>query len=730
MARSGVPPAAGGVRRCPRGTVLLAIALSGLVAAVQGATSAPLQTVGASGRIPESGLQLNTGHRGAVTLMASWRGGSFVVSAGVDGTLRVWDPRDGSLRHTVALGGVPSALVVHPWLPRVFAALGDGSEERLTAWDWEQGLVLFTIPLGNPPLFLGLSRTAGSLLVGRASVDGLSLIDPTTGERQPGLESGTGIVTFAVTSRDERTVLTYQPSGSLVYRNRATGGILQRLRVPGDLADLGLSSDRRYLVGRSGEWLVSVDAVDGAETDRLRIAGLRTMEVWGTADRVVVAAEDESGPSLRTVSVSAGRFDATRSAWRVAQTPTALSYGHEKLFAGMPDGTILTLDLRDPEPAAAVLVRDERLAILDVAVAGNTVVLATRAGLVTLTGGFVGGAPLRLAAGVRTGIAARVLAAPFGERMASTMRVTALDAARVLVWSDGDEPGIAVLHLPEHLVGIPQPPLSAPLVNLDATGGTIAAVDRTGQVALLAAHTGESLAESGDGASGSPRTVLETLRAVRIAGTTDAVAAARDGGPALVAALAGLGGMGSSIVSIAAATGETVAMPDRRSFVYDLAYDPDAGADAGALYSLGVHAGAGSRTTLMLHAGPGLDRRRTLFVSAGEDLRASVAVEPADAAGGRVFFSLAGRVRLWDGRRIRPLAETGREARRLSVHRGRVYAVNSDGTLSAWSSDTLAHQFDLHVWRDFEWLVSSGDRYWTSPDGARYVGSPDAGRGR
>ena len=699
---------------------LIAIALSGLIA-VHGATSAPLQTVGASGRIPDSGLQLNTGHRGAVTLMASWRGGSFVVSAGVDGTLRVWDPHDGTLRHTVALGGVPSALVVHPWLPRVFASLGDGSEGRLAAWDWEQGLKLFTVPLGDPPLFVGLSRTAGSLLVGRASVDGLWLLDPTTGERQPGLESGTGIVTFAVTSRDERTVLTYRPSGSLVYRDRATGGILQSLRVPGDLADLGMSSDRRYLVGRSGEWLVSVDAVDGAETDRLRIAGLRTMEVWGAADRIVVAAEGESGPSLRTVSVSAGRFDATRSAWRVAQTPTALSYGHEKLFAGLPDGTILTLDLRDPEPAAAVLVRDERLAILDVAVAGTTMVLATRAGLITLTGGFVAGSPLRLAAGVRTGIAARVLAAPFGERTASTMRVTALDAARVLVWSDGDEPGIAVLHFPEHRVGIPRPPLPAPLANLDATGGTIAAVDRTGRVALLAAHTGESLTESGDGTSGSPATVFETLRAVRIAGTTDAVAAARDGAPALVAALAGLGGMGSSIVSIAAATGETVAMPDRRSFVYDLAYDPS----AGALYSLGVHAGAGSRTTLMLHAGAGLDRRRTLFVSAGEDLRASVAVEAADAAGGRIFFSLAGRVRLWDGRRIRPLAETGREARRLSVHRGRVYAVNSDGTLSAWSADTLAHQFDLHVWRDFEWLVSAGDRYWTSPDGARYVGSPD-----
>lgn len=733
-----MPSAAGGGRRSARGAAVLAIALAAIVAAVEraeatpGSAETPLRRVGASGRIPQSGLQFNTGHQGAVARMASWRGGSFVVSAGVDGSLRVWDPRDGSLRHAVALRGVPSALVVHPWLPRAFVALADGSGEWLAAWDWESGLKLFSIPLGDPPLFLGLSRTAGSLLVGRASFEGLWLLDPTTGERQPGLESGTGIVTFAVTSRDERTVLTYLPSGSLVYRDRATGRVRQSLRVPADLADLGLSSSRRHLVGRSGEWLMAIDAVDGAVTDRLRIGGMRTMQVWGAADRVVVAEEDESGPSLRTVSVTAGRFDATRPAWRVAETPTALSYGHEKLFAGLTDGTILTLDLRDPEPAAAVLVRDERLPILDVAAAGNTIVLGTRAGVVTIAGGFVAGAPPRLAEAMSSGMEARVLAGPFGEGRSSAIRVTALDAERVLVWTVGDEPGIAVLHLREHLLGVPHLPLPGPLANLDVTGRMIAAVDRTGRAALLAAHTGTVVTESGEGSSVPPATAFETLYAVTIPGTTDVAAATGDGGPALVAALASFGAMGTSIVSIAAATGETVAMPDPRSYVYDLAYDPH----GGALYSLGVHEGAGSRTTLMRHTGAGLDQRRTLFVAAGEDLRASVAVESAvdaaavDAAEGRVFFSLTGRVRLWDGQRTRHLVETGREARRLAVHRGRVYAANSDGTLSAWSADTLAHQFDLHLWRDFEWLLTSGDRYWTSPGGARYVrGDPDAGRG-
>ena len=348
--------------------------------------------------------------------------------------------------------------------------------------------------------------------------------------------------------------------------------------------------------------------------------------------------------------------------------------------------------------------------------------LGTRAGVVTISGGFVGAAPPQIADGLRSGVEARVLAGPFGEGRSSAIRVTALDAERVLVWSVGDAPGIAVLHLREHLLGVPHLPLPAPLANLTATGTTIAAVDRTGRAALLAAHTGTGLSGAGAGASMPPATEFETLYAVTIPGTTDVAAATGDGGPALVAALASFGTMGTSIVNIAAATGETVAMPDQRSYVYDLEYDPH----GGALYSLGAYEGAGSRTTLMRHTGAELDQRRTLFVAEGEDLRASVAVEPVvepavDAAEGRVFFSLTGRVRLWDGQRTRPLAETGRKARRLAVHQGWVYAANSDGTLSAWSADTLAHRFDLHLWRDCEWVVASGDRYWTSPDGARYV---------
>lgn len=703
------------------------IRAAALLALVSVAAGAERLQVGDAGAIPAGGLRFDTGHRGAVTHLAPWRGGELLVSAGADGTLRVWDPRAGALRRSLTLSGAPSALVVDPRLPRAYLAVGGGGAgggARVAAWDWERERELFSVPQDDRTLFLGLSRTARSLLVGRAAFDGLWLLDPATGDRQAGLERGAGIVTFAVSSRDERTVLAYQPTGSLTYRSRGTGRVLQSLRVPAGLTGLGLSADRRYLIGRAGEWLVSIDAVDGAEIDRRRIDGLRLAALWGAAGRLPVVAEDEHGPVLHVLTVAAGRFGDAVLTRRAPGAPTALSYGRDAVFVGLADGTILALDLGEPEPAFAVLSRDERLAIIDVAVTGRTIALGTDAGVITITGGFVGGETLWLAAGRRTGIEARLFPHPFGADADRPARVTPLDAGRVLVWSAGERPDIAVLHLPAGRLGPPQPALPSPLTNLDAAGGTIAAVDRGGVAALLAAPGGARAATPETGSAAAP---FQALFTARIPGAVDVVAGERNGAPALIAAVAGFGRAGASIVTAAAATGEMVALPDERSFVYDLAYD----ARSGALYSLGVEEGGvderAGRTTLERRAGPGLERSRTLFAVPGEDLRGSVAV---DAAGERIYFSLAGRVRAWDGRRVRTLGATGREARRLAVHQGRIYAVNADGTLSIWAAETLAHHLDLRVWRDFEWLLTAPDRYWTSAGGARYLrGAPVAGSG-
>lgn len=673
------------------------------------------QMVGEEGDIPAAGLQFSTGHQGAVTQLVTWEAGSLLLSAGKDGTLRIWEAREGKLRDTVSLtDGEVTSLVLHPRKPHAYAVAIDDAGVSLVGWDWQQEHLMFSVDADDRPLFMGLSRTSESLLIGRASYDGPWLLDSSTGDRQPGLERDGGIVTFAATSSDERTVLTYQPSGLLTYRYRATGKVHRSLSVPSELVDLSLSGDRRYLIGRIGQWLVSVDAVTGVEMDRRRVDGLRLMKLWSEANRVLVVADGKHGLELRALPLAAGRFWAPVIVRRVIGVPTALGHGREEIFVGLSDGTILWLDLRQPEPEFTVFARDERLKVLDVAVAGDTIALGTEAGAITITADFVSGRPLWLSSREPMGIEAHVFRRPFGTDADGAARVTVLDSDRVLVWSEGVERGIAVLELYEARLGPLQEPLSAPMVNMNVVDGIIAAVDRVGQAVFLVPRTGPFLTKSENDAEAPLATVFETLFSATIPGTTDVVAGERAGSQAMVAALTSFGTLGTSIVSITSSTGETVAVRDSRSFVYDLTYDPR----ARTLYSLGIQPGLTVYTSLIRHAGPWFDQRRTIFEFPAEDLGAAVVV---DARNGDVYFSLAGRVRVWDGRRVRILAGTGRMARQLAVYGGRVYAVNADGTLSVWSAHTLAHQFDLHIWRDFEWIVTTPDRYWTSRYGARYV---------
>ena len=117
---------------------------------------------------------------------------------------------------------------------------------------------------------------------------------------------------------------------------------------------------------------------------------------------------------------------------------------------------------------------------------------------------------------------------------------------------------------------------------------------------------------------------------------------------------------------------------DPSLFVYELLYSPS----RAALYSLAVESSPeGTRTVLAAHTGRQLENRRVLAAFSGEDLGASL----AEDAAGRLYSSLGfGPLAVWDGASLAKLDNPGRVARRLAVHEGRLFAVNSDSSLSGW----------------------------------------------
>jgi hypothetical protein len=163
-----------------------------------------------------------------------------------------------------------------------------------------------------------------------------------------------------------------------------------------------------------------------------------------------------------------------------------------------------------------------------------------------------------------------------------------------------------------------------------------------------------------------------------------------------------------------------VPIRDPSLFVYDLLYSPS----RATLYSLAVESSsAGSRTVLAAHTGRQLENRRVLAAFEGEDLGASLAEDSA----GRLYCSLGfGALKVWDGTSLGELENPGAVARRLAVHEGKLFAVNTDHSLSIWDRPGQPPwRMYLLLGGDWALLGSQGQAY-ASPGARRYLTGQDA----
>jgi len=622
-------------------------------------------------------------HAGAVNDLVFDEGRGLLLSGGEDGTVRVWDSATTGLKAVLRVSYRPvQRLALHPSLPQVAALVGGSLKtDTISVWDWEQGKKLYELASSQQLLHLGYSPQGGYLLYSRADYRSLVALDCQSGRPLDLFAKGFGIVSFFVISRNENTVMGYQPSGWITYWDARREQAILQLRTQADLSLLRVTPSGRHLLACSDDRLLAIDLLNGTLASGQPIQGPTRLAVSPAGTEVAALVSDGSASQVRQWFFSGAYLsELGLTAAPAGSAPlVSLAFGSEGLYVGDRAGSIQSLG---GDGAWSEFARNVYLPISGLAFRGDTMAAAARDGIFLYSSGFFASAPEAAAdQEVRTIRLGNPLDRPVG--------VDFLDERRLLLWSRDSEPGaLALLDTASGESRQVPVAFTAPIRQVSLSPRGLIVVEEGGACRIL------------------DRSGYQVRFSYLVPSMNKLVFTQ---GEALVAGASGASSFGSPLIQIDIRSGETVAIPDPSQFIYDLLY---AGSTA-TLYCLALGPERGEQATLfMSRSGRRLERRRVLSAFAGEDLGASLAQDPS----GRVYCSLGyGGVTVWDGSSLAllPPAE-GRVPRRLAAHGQRLYALNSDSTLNAWDQESPGQPWELHLFQDGSWAA-------VSPDGSLYA---------
>jgi len=268
------------------------------------------------------------GHTGRILAVAVLPDGSRAVSAGKDGSIRVWDVESGEMVGNLA-GPVGRILAVAV-LPDGRGVVSGGGDGSIRVWDLVSGQALRTIE-GH----VGAVTAVAALPDGRCVVSGggdgsIRVWDVASGQALRTIEGHVGAVTSVAASPDGRLLLSGGTDSAVRVWEVASGDLGWTLEGHvGSVLSVAVSSD--------GSWVVS-----GGEDRTIRVWDGNSMGLARTLRGHTDAVSSVSADGSRIVS---GGHDRTVRLWDAASGSLVRTLeGHTESVNGValsPDGVLV-----------------------------------------------------------------------------------------------------------------------------------------------------------------------------------------------------------------------------------------------------------------------------------------------------------------------------------------------------------------------------------------------------
>ncbi|MDY2842440.1 MAG: WD40 repeat domain-containing protein [Treponema sp.] len=277
-------------------------------------------------------------------------GESSALSAGKDGFLIKWR-NDGTGEH-YQVSDLPIKMISRsPNGYEIAVYESDGASlNRVSVWNWRTFTRKFAYRFTDTITSLSYSAKGTYLMVGTASVNGLSMINSSTGNIVNGkIPSGAGVVNFICTSDTEKTAIAYSSKGVLSYYNLLNGKQKAKYLTEDSLSQVGLFNNNVFLAGVRGNNIYIVQAVTGKTVGKYSAQRPVLIASNKSQDLYYIVSENHDFKVYkiqndRNKAVIAPELMRTFSGLKDGEAIVCAAFAGEEIYAGTNRGNIYKFD--------------------------------------------------------------------------------------------------------------------------------------------------------------------------------------------------------------------------------------------------------------------------------------------------------------------------------------------------------------------------------------------------
>ncbi len=728
-----------------------------------------LTTAVVSGQHPQ--LIVNTSHTGQVDALVWSEAHSVMVSAGSDGSIRLWDDRSLEPLRNLQVSHFPvEAVSVHPAATEIAVLTRTSTGYRLAVWDWTEPSEVFARDLSSRPLSFGFSPQGTWLVYTRTGVPSVITLKTNTWEEEQIVGVQTGIAGYFTIGASEANIMTYAPSnGRIVYTSLSDGRTLQSATTVSGLQRLRILQNRRFAIAQRGSQLIVIDIVNGSLVTSRDHTQIRDISVDPRTGSIIVLSGAMGSRMISRYHFSGNTLGLSDEITgdQILDSTAALSV-NQTLHTGGPAGRLALVD----DEAVDVFGRNILRPIRSVQLATNRMLVSADGFGTSVYSDFFRGSRVirsservseRMSSSDTDGNNTRGPEITVTEPDGTVTRIPGLygrQGDRIFERSvslQESRPELSLLRTsrfddPVHpravsTIGVAQNIDVTELLNdpwqevPDRNGTLVPLLD--GDFLLWGSSAGPLQRLTADGFMEevpNPResenlsvrqvnstdrglTILYSdgtieerhpvslalLQSRRVANAWTAAFARED---LLVVGRNTAGASTSALVRVDPRTGETVSLQTRIFFAFRVVADPR----RGAVYVLGLESFNGTTvTSLERLSGSNLNRSETIFRLPVEDVEADLVVDPLTGA----VYVAAGYdgIAVWDGDDVRFLPQTVHLPRRLTLGQQKILSVNANGTVSIWDQVTEQLLADVYLFEDTRWLALGSNGGFFAADG-------------